>query len=84
MNAAGSTPAIVFPTLLNLNVHHLEKLENHTKGFIEKLKGEIMETLPVAGFPAHLSLTDQGRFFVGFYHQRQALFTKKEEPTTNE
>jgi CRISPR-associated protein Csd1 len=84
MNAAGSTPAIVFPTLLNLNVHHLEKLEERTKVYIEKLKGEIMEALPVAGFPAHLSLTDQGRFFVGFYHQRQALFTKKEAPATNE
>ena len=30
------------------------------------------------GFPTHLDLQDQGRFFVGYYHQRQDFFTKKE------
>ena len=35
--------------------------------------------MPADGFPAHLNLQDQGRFFVGYYHQRQDLFTKKED-----
>ena len=27
-------------------------------------------------FPPHLNLADQGRFAIGYYHQRQAFFTK--------
>ena len=33
-------------------------------------------------FPAHLDLADQGRFAIGYYHQRQAFFTKKETDQT--
>ncbi len=40
---------------------------------------EIIDKIPAAGFPAHLDLQDQGRFFIGFYHQRQDFFTKKED-----
>jgi CRISPR-associated protein Csd1 len=29
-------------------------------------------------FPTHLSLDDQGMFAIGYYHQRNALFTKSE------
>ena len=42
---------------------------------LERLVGEIMDG--VTDFPTHLSLQDQGRFSVGYYHQRQDLFTKK-------
>ena len=28
--------------------------------------------------PKHLSLDEQGIFVLGYYHQRQALYTKKE------
>ncbi len=30
-------------------------------------------------FPAHLSLDDQGMFAIGYYHQRQAFYTKTEK-----
>lgn len=80
MNAASSTPASVFATILNLSSHHLENLSNEgTKVFYEKLKQEIIDKISADGFPAHLDLQDQGRFFVGYYHQRQDFFTKKEE-----
>jgi CRISPR-associated protein Csd1 len=82
MNAAGTTPAAVFPTLLNLNVHHVEKLDAGTKTFLERLKGEILEKVSASGLPAHLDLNDQGRFFVGYYHQRQAFYTKKDVDAT--
>lgn len=82
MNSASATPATVFATILNLSSHHLEKLSNGAKIFYEKLKQEIIDRMPADGFPTHLSLEDQGRFFVGFYHQRQALFSKKEETVT--
>ena len=80
MNAASATPASVFATILNMSSHHLEKLSNEGKKvFYEKLKQEIIDKISADGFPAHLDLQDQGRFFVGYYHQRQDLFTKKEE-----
>ena len=80
MNAASSTPASVFATILNLSSHHLENLSNEeTKVFYEKLKQEIIDKISADGFPTHLDLQDQGRFFVGYYHQRQDFFTKKEK-----
>ena len=80
MNAASATPSSVFATILNLSSHHLEKLPNEGKKvFYEKLKQEIIDKIPAEGFPAHLDLQDQGRFFIGYYHQRQDFFAKKEE-----
>ena len=80
MNAASSTPASVFATILNLSSHHMENLSNEGKKvFYEKIKQEIIDKISADGFPAHLDLQDQGRFFVGYYHQKQDFFTKKEE-----
>ncbi len=79
MNAASTTPASVFATILNLSVHHAEKLNEGSKVFYEKLKQEIICKLPADAFPAHLDMQDQGRFFVGYYHQRQDFFTKKDD-----
>ena len=80
MNAASATPASVFATILNLSSHHMEKLSNQGKKiFFEKMKQEIIDKIPATGFPAHLDLQDQGRFFIGYYHQKQEFFTKKEE-----
>lgn len=78
MNSASSTPATVFATILNLSSHHLEKLNAGTQVFYEKLKQEIIAKLDADGFPSHLDLQDQGRFFVGYYHQRQDFFIGKE------
>lgn len=79
MNAASSTPSAVFATILNLSVHHAEKLEEGRRVFYEKIKQEIIEKLSANGFPTHLDLQDQGRFFIGYYHQRQEFFTTKRE-----
>ena len=76
MTAASATPSAVFPSMLNLSMHHIEKLsEGSKKNYYEKLKQEILEKMPADGFPPHLDLADQGRFFVGYYHQRAALFS---------
>lgn len=79
--AASGTPVAVFPHLLKLKVHHIAKLENRGQAVnLEKLIGEIMEKVVAEkAFPAHLSLHDQGCFAVGYYHQRQDFFTKKEQ-----
>jgi CRISPR-associated protein Csd1 len=75
--AACGNPVTVFPTLLRLKNHHIAKLENKGRGVnFEKLLGEIMGHFD--DFPAHLHLHDQGKFAIGYYHQRQDFFTKRE------
>lgn len=75
--SASSTPATVFPHLMKLKNHHLAKLENRGRAInFEKLIGEIVDD--IEEFSGHLNLDDQGRFAVGYYHQRQDFFRKKE------
>lgn len=80
--AASSTPVTVFSTLLKLKNHHLAKLDKGEVVKYEKLLGQIMDGL--ANFPAHLDLQNQGRFAIGYYHQRQAFFTKSESTNKGE
>lgn len=76
--AACATPVTVFTNLLRLKNHHLAKLEGKGRVvYFERLLGEIMGNL--RDFPAHLDLHEQGLFAIGYYHQRQAFFTKKED-----
>ncbi len=80
--AASSTPVAVFTTLLRLKNAHLKKLSPGRTATFEKLLGEVLG--PVTDFPKHLPLPDQGRFALGYYHQRQDFFTKKtDDSTTN-
>lgn len=80
--AASSSPASVFPTLLRLKIHHLGKLHPGRVTNLEKLLGEIMSSFQPDSFPPRqLSLPDQGRFALGYYHQRQAFFSKPTEST---
>ena len=43
MNAASATPSAVFATILNLSVHHSEKLDEGRRIYFEKLKQEILD-----------------------------------------
>ena len=76
--AASSTPSSVFPRLIRLNQHHVGKLPSGKKVVAEKRLQEVMGRLD--GFPRHMKLEDQGLFAIGYYHQRQDFFTKKETP----
>jgi CRISPR-associated protein Csd1 len=76
--AASATPVTVFPQLLKLAQHHLSKIrkQDSKKGQdVEKernqLLTEIFDGIPSSGFPAHLSMQDQARFAIGYYHQLQ-------------
>lgn len=80
--AASSTPVAVFTTLLRLHKHHLAKLSVARRTWFEKLVGYIMDGL--GDFPRQLDLADQGRFAIGYYHQRQAFFTKSTDTSTKE
>jgi CRISPR-associated protein Csd1 len=78
--AFSAVPSSVFPTLMRLKNHHLSKLGNVGRRInLEKLIGEIVDGLPPT-LPSHLSLADQGRFAIGYYHQRMnpATYGKKE------
>ncbi|MEP0772794.1 MAG: type I-C CRISPR-associated protein Cas8c/Csd1 [Acidobacteriota bacterium] len=77
--AASATPASVFPRLLRTYQHHLGKLEAGHKVNREKLVQEILAA--VDEIPAHLGLAEQGLFALGYYHQMNAFFTKKEGKT---
>jgi CRISPR-associated protein Csd1 len=73
--AASATPGAVFPKLLRLaQHHHLVKAEYGL--FTVKRIEEVISGFQQ--FPTNLSLEDQGLFVLGYYHQRQALFTKNE------
>jgi CRISPR-associated protein Csd1 len=79
--AASATPVVVFGQLLRKVPHHLAKLGSAT--FYEKLIQEITSALqPPHPFPTTLTLEEQGLFALGYYHQRQALFTKRSSDDT--
>lgn len=76
--AASSMPAYVFPQLLSLATSHLGKLEGDKPGlarWFEKQIGEITSGLPPS-LPATLSLVEQGRFAIGYWHQRHTPKTE--------
>jgi CRISPR-associated protein Csd1 len=74
-SSASATPGSVFPRLLRTYQHHLAKLEGRRRVNRERLVQEILE--PLAGFPAQLSLADQGLFAIGYYHQTRNFYTKR-------
>ena len=80
--AACGSPVSVYSTLMRLKNHHLAKLHKGRKTNFEILIGEIMGHFNE--FPSHLSLQEQGKFAVGYYHQRQDLFTSKREDASDE
>ncbi len=73
--AASSSPVTVFPQLLKLKNHHLAKLENvGRKVNFERMLTEIFDCIG-SDMPSNLAMEDQSRFAIGYYHQRQALFS---------
>lgn len=89
MNAAMTTPAIVFPAILANSNYYLDKLSNIK--YIEKLKQEIINkfrndetAVTLESFPKTLSVIEQGNFFVGYYQQRTVLLNKKSNETEKE
>ncbi len=76
--AACSSPVAVFGTLMRLKNHHLAKMDSRGRAInFERLVGEIIGH--ISDFPSHLDLNDQGRFAIGYYHQQQDFFTKKDK-----
>lgn len=77
-NAASATPGHIFPILLNLSQKHLRKLEGGLRVYYEKQIAELTGVLSET-FPSRLNLPQQGAFQLGYYHQTQKRYEKKEE-----
>ncbi len=78
--AASATPGSVFPRLLSLTQHHLTKLRRENEGYAIAADKRLQEVLDgLAEIPTHLNMEEQARFALGYYHQRNALYRKKED-----
>lgn len=94
-NSACATPASVFPVLLKLKNSHMKKLERdkrYLKKEYEDYLGKLMCKLEVyqsclmqeeggkwEAYPKQLTLEEQGKFILGYYHQKQEKIGKREE-----
>ena len=75
-----ANPASVFPVLMKLKNSHIRKIERqkeYKKIYFEKLLTEL--TGELTAFPKRLTLEEQGHFILGYYHQVQKRYEKKEE-----
>ncbi len=82
MSSASSRPAGIFSRLLRLYSHHLGQISEGKKRYYEILMQEIMWKLD-GKFPDTLDYPQQGAFFLGYHHQIQDFFTKKNPTDTS-
>ncbi len=80
-NSASATPAVVFPTLLKLDMSHMNKLkkdpESMKRNFARRREDELTDLLgKIKEFPNRLDLEQQGQFILGYYHQKQARYNQ--------
>ena len=79
-DSASTTPAVVFPVIIKLANHHLQKLDRDKPGLAvthRKALGELLDRIPE--FPKRLSIEDQGEFILGYYQQTQRRYEKKDK-----
>jgi CRISPR-associated protein Csd1 len=90
---ASTYPALAFPKVIDLGLRHLKKLRRDKRGAAVNIEKEIQEIyvrLAAGGavFPPALSLENQGRFAIGYHHQRADSIArgiaKKQERQQNE
>lgn len=84
LSSASSTPKSIFPNLLNLAQYHIAKINkenNRMFNYYDKIIGEIL--LNINEFPAVFSSDEQGMFILGYYHQREDIYTPKKDKEEN-
>ncbi len=77
-NSAAATPATIFPILSNLYQKHLRKMDTGYAVYLDKRVTALKAVLGEE-YPARLTLPQQGSFDLGYYHQTQSRYTKREE-----
>ena len=86
-NSACATPGSVFPIILKLKNSHMKKIEAKSIGsriYYERQLGDLQGKINVSdnqetAYPKRLSLEEQGMFILGYYHQTQKRFEKREK-----
>ena len=78
-NSACATPGIIFPLLFKLKNSHVRKMAEGKKIYYERILTNLQGMISVSGIPKTLSTEQQGMFILGYYHQVQKRFEKKEE-----
>lgn len=77
-NSACATPGTIFPILMKLKNSHIRKMSAPGKKvYYEKMLTELIGKIEEC--PKRLTLEEQGKFILGYYHQEQKRFEKKEE-----
>lgn len=83
-NSACATPAAIFPILFKLKNSHIRKMNSKGKViYYEKMLGDLQSKIAVVegqetSCPKRLSLEEQGMFILGYYHQTQKRYEKKD------
>lgn len=79
--SAASTPSSIFQKLFQLSEYHMRKLERDKPWFAHRLSrertcimSEVKETIP-----SRFTAEESNSFYIGYYHQMQKLYEKKEE-----
>ena len=77
-NSAASTPAVIFPILINLAQKHLKKLRGSNVGLVVFYEKQLTALCANIGtnYPTRMNLPQQGSFQLGYYHQTQARYQK--------
>ena len=81
-----TAPRSAFAQLMQLKNAHLKTLRRSHAGlafYFDRSLDEILGALPPVGLPAFLSLDDQGRFILGYHHQRNVRNGGSTEPLPN-
>lgn len=81
LNSMCSTPALVIAQLLKLKESHMKKLRRDKPGLAVKLDQQVMEIMDriEIKIPTQLSLEEQAVFMLGYYHQTQKRYERKQE-----
>jgi CRISPR-associated protein Csd1 len=81
--SASATPALVFPSLIRNARNHSKTIRTRVgAGLAEWFEDHIAEIASglEGSFPRTLPLEEQGRFALGYYHQRDVFRRKKDVP----
>ncbi|NLG25902.1 MAG: type I-C CRISPR-associated protein Cas8c/Csd1, partial [Clostridiales bacterium] len=77
-NSAAATPAVIFPRLISLNKNHLAKLDDRDRVYYEKQIQALMNVICTT-YPARMTQAERGAFQLGYYHEQQYRYTKKQD-----
>ncbi|RDD61245.1 type I-C CRISPR-associated protein Cas8c/Csd1 [Ferruginivarius sediminum] len=76
---ASMAPQAVFTRLIQNSKNHISKIRQYREGYavhIDKKISEIIDPIDIEKnpIPTHMNLEEQGKFVLGYYHQRNVLY----------